>query len=67
MGSFRMSFGALVSGAVSVLHNNTAIPMVGVMATCVLLGLLILLIGQRRIQYRRKDTAMDEPLTEATL
>ncbi|WP_461139171.1 multidrug effflux MFS transporter [Spirosoma pomorum] len=67
MGSFRMSFGALVSGAVSVLHNNTAIPMVGVMATCVLLGLLILLIGQRRIQYRRKDTAMDEPLTEAML
>ncbi|WP_080239435.1 multidrug effflux MFS transporter [Spirosoma rigui] len=50
MGSFRMGFGALVSGAVSVLHNHTAIPMVGMMLVCAASGLVILLIGQRAIQ-----------------
>lgn len=49
MGSLRMGFGALVSGAVSVLHNNTAIPMVGIMLICALSGLVILLFGQRAI------------------
>jgi DHA1 family bicyclomycin/chloramphenicol resistance-like MFS transporter len=49
MGSFRMGFGALVSGAVSVLHNHTAIPMVGMMLACAASGLVILLIGQRAI------------------
>jgi DHA1 family bicyclomycin/chloramphenicol resistance-like MFS transporter len=67
MGSFRMTFGALVSGAVSLLHNNTAMPMVGVMAICVLMGLLTLLIGQRRIQYHRRGAAIDEPMTEGLL
>jgi DHA1 family bicyclomycin/chloramphenicol resistance-like MFS transporter len=49
MGSFRMGFGALVSGAVSLLHNHTAIPMVGMMLVCAATGLIILLIGQRAI------------------
>lgn len=50
MGSFRMGFGALVSGAVSLLHNHTAIPMVGMMLVCAASGLIILLIGQRVIR-----------------
>lgn len=56
MGSFRMASGAVVSGAVSLLHNHTAMPMVGVMTTCSILGLVILLVGQRMIDYRNKNT-----------
>ncbi|MFD2933102.1 Bcr/CflA family multidrug efflux MFS transporter [Spirosoma flavum] len=67
MGSFRMGFGAVVSGAVSVLHNHTAIPMVGMMTFCVVSGLLILLFGQRAIRYRREQAGIDEPFTEAIL
>ena len=67
MGSFRMGFGALISGAVSVLHNNTAIPMVCMMQFCVVSGLLILLIGQRVIHSRDSQTQIDEPLSEVML
>ena len=66
MGSFRMGFGAIVSGAVSVLHNNTAIPMVGVMMICAVIGLIILLIGQRTIRYRSR-LVVDEPMAEVML
>ncbi|MVM38292.1 Bcr/CflA family efflux MFS transporter [Spirosoma sp. HMF3257] len=67
MGSFRMGFGACMSAAVSVLHNNTAVPMVGVMTSCAVSALVILLIGQWIIQYRNKQRAIDEPLTEVLL
>ncbi|MGV3587891.1 MAG: multidrug effflux MFS transporter [Adhaeribacter sp.] len=45
MGSTRMGMGALASATVSFLHNGTTLPMVGVMAFCVIAGLIILLIG----------------------
>ncbi|AUD03717.1 Bcr/CflA family multidrug efflux MFS transporter [Spirosoma pollinicola] len=67
MGSFRMGFGSIISAAVSVLHNNTAIPMVGVMTVCVILGLVILLIGERVIRYQPKPGDLDEPMTEVML
>ncbi|SFE93604.1 multidrug effflux MFS transporter [Spirosoma endophyticum] len=67
MGSFRMGFGACVSAAVSMLHNNTAVPMVGVMMICVVSGLVILLFGQRAIQHEREQTQIDEPMTEVML
>ena len=47
MGSFRMGMGGLVSAAVSVLHNNTAIPMVIVMSLCAIGGLSVLLLSKR--------------------
>lgn len=50
MGSFRMAFGAVASGTVSALHNNTALPMVGTMLACVVAGLAILLLGQSSIR-----------------
>ncbi|GAB3019410.1 Bcr/CflA family multidrug efflux MFS transporter [Spirosoma pulveris] len=67
MGSFRMGFGSLVSASVSLLHNNTAIPMVGVMTGCIILGLLILLIGERVIRHQAKSANLDEPMAEALL
>jgi len=52
MGSFRMAIGGLVSAAVSVLHNNTILPMVVVMALCAVAGLLILYIGNTAMRYK---------------
>ena len=49
-GSFRMGMGGLVSALVSLFHNGTAMPMVGVMVGCTLLGFVILLIGASRIK-----------------
>lgn len=67
MGSFRMGFGALVSGAVSFFHNNTAIPMVGVMTACVTIGLVVLLSGQRATRYLASKNALKEPMAEVIL
>jgi DHA1 family bicyclomycin/chloramphenicol resistance-like MFS transporter len=67
MGSFRMGFGALVSATVSILHNNTAIPMVGVMTGCVVGGLAVLVIGQRIVLHRTTHRTSNEPLVEIVL
>ncbi|WP_460638179.1 multidrug effflux MFS transporter [Larkinella harenae] len=67
MGSFRMGFGALVSASVSIFHNHTAIPMVGMMTLCVISGLAFLLLGQRIVQYRTKKTGVGESISEAML
>ncbi|KAA9349013.1 multidrug effflux MFS transporter [Larkinella humicola] len=67
MGSFRMGFGALVSAAVSVFHNHTAIPMVGTMLVCVFSGLVIFMTGQRVIHYRAKKAGFEESLSEVAL
>ncbi|ALJ00236.1 multidrug effflux MFS transporter [Rufibacter tibetensis] len=57
-GSFRMGIGALVSGAVSVLHNGTALPMVVVMTSCTVLGILIYFFGQgSATSYREAELA----------
>ncbi|GAB3882185.1 Bcr/CflA family multidrug efflux MFS transporter [Spirosoma agri] len=66
MGSFRMGCGALVSGAVSVLHNHTAMPMVSVMTVCSISGLLILVAGQRVI-YHKRDHADVNSASEVAL
>ncbi|HNG90122.1 MAG TPA: hypothetical protein PK858_07955, partial [Saprospiraceae bacterium] len=42
-GFIRMSVGGLVTALVSVFHNGTEVPMVGVMAFCVISGLLLIL------------------------
>lgn len=58
-GSFRMGMAGLVSALVSVLHNGTAMPMIGVMVGCVLVGLAILFAG--KTQMKSVNTA---PSTE---
>ncbi|MBF9252728.1 Bcr/CflA family multidrug efflux MFS transporter [Pontibacter sp. 172403-2] len=60
MGSFRMAIGGLVSAAVSVLHNNTILPMVGVMALCAITGLAILYIGNTTIRYKADKQAVED-------
>lgn len=49
MGAIQLGIGAFTSALVSVLHNNTALPMSGVMASCALLSLGVLLLGNKAI------------------
>ncbi len=52
LGSWRMGTGALITGLVSFLHNHTALPMVGMMATCAWASLGILLVGNAIVRRR---------------
>jgi len=55
LGSFRLAIGGLASAAVSVLHNNTAIPMVSVMALCAFTGLGLFLIGDNTLLHKLRQ------------
>lgn len=59
MGSWRLGAGGIISAIVSLFHNNTAMPMVAVMATCALISLTILYAGNSRVKYnaRKKQVA----------
>ena len=48
MGFIQMSAGAFMSAMVSVFHNETSLPMTGVMATCSLTATLIFTIGKKK-------------------
>lgn len=47
LGSIQLGIGAIASALVSFLHNETAMPMMGVMAGCALLSYLILLLAPK--------------------
>ncbi|CAN5316851.1 multidrug effflux MFS transporter [soil metagenome] len=49
MGAVQLGIGAITSALVSILHNESAIPMAGVMAGCAVVSLTILLLGSRVI------------------
>jgi len=57
LGSIQLSIGAIASILVSILHNNTNIPMVGIMATCAIVSYLILLFAPQKV-----DEPIDEPI-----
>jgi DHA1 family bicyclomycin/chloramphenicol resistance-like MFS transporter len=63
MGSFRMGKGAIISGMVSILHNNTAIPMVGMMAFCAIGGLVVLMLGNAGILYRADNAKIEDEVS----
>jgi DHA1 family bicyclomycin/chloramphenicol resistance-like MFS transporter len=64
MGAIQMGTGALTSLIVSVLSNGTAIPMTGVMATCSILSLTILMIGGKYIRYKPLPMEVEEDTVE---
>ena len=55
MGALQMAFGALASALVGLFFNATALPMVAIMASCSTLGLLILLTGRKRVEFKEKQ------------
>ena len=52
LGSIQMGIGAGTSALVSLLQNNTALPMTGVMACCAIAALSVFLLGRKIIVTR---------------
>jgi DHA1 family bicyclomycin/chloramphenicol resistance-like MFS transporter len=63
MGSWRMGAGAIISAIVSFLHNNTAMPMVGMMAFCSIGGLIILYFGNSRVLHRSEREDVEDKVS----
>ncbi len=60
MGAIQMSIGALASACVSALSDGTARPMTGTMACCTIVGLTVLLLGQRIVGRRQQKEIRDQ-------
>ena len=63
MGSWRMGAGAIISIIVSVMHNNTAIPMVGMMAACSLVSLVILFAGNATVNNAARNRDVESEVS----
>ncbi|WP_221393088.1 multidrug effflux MFS transporter [Dyadobacter sp. NIV53] len=63
MGSWRMGAGAIISAIVSFLHNNTAMPMVGMMAFCSIGGLIILYVGNAIVLQKAANHEVEESVS----
>lgn len=63
MGAIQLGIGAFTSVLVSVLHNETALPMAGVMVSCALLSFVVLLLG-RKVIYRTNIESVQEESVE---
>jgi len=59
-GFFRMAIGGLVTGLVSLLHNSTAMPMIGMMVGCAVVGLIVLLIGNSVVRFQASKKVEEE-------
>ncbi|MBS1649580.1 MAG: multidrug effflux MFS transporter [Bacteroidetes bacterium] len=64
MGAVQMAIGSIMSALVSVLQNNTAIPMTGVMALCASGALLMLLGGIKKIEHKETELMIEEECIE---
>lgn len=59
LGSVQMMAGALASGLVSSLHNNTPLPMAIIMAACATLALIALLLHRQMMKKEALATAQN--------
>jgi DHA1 family bicyclomycin/chloramphenicol resistance-like MFS transporter len=64
MGGIQLGIGAFTSALVSVLTNNTAIPMTAVMACCASVSFCVLLTGRRAIRYKASSIEVTEEIAE---
>ena len=64
MGALQMGFGALASALVGLINNGTTLPMTGVMASCALLGLIILSLGRKHLAYKCRIEDVEEQAFE---
>jgi DHA1 family bicyclomycin/chloramphenicol resistance-like MFS transporter len=58
-GAFRMGMGGITSAMVSLLHNNTELPMIIVMVTCVVAGYVVLIGSNTVTRYRSSRRALE--------
>ncbi|QRR00925.1 multidrug effflux MFS transporter [Dyadobacter sandarakinus] len=63
MGSWRMGAGAAISAIVSFLHNNTALPMVAMMAFCSVGGLIILHAGNVIVRHQASRRQVEDEVS----
>jgi MFS transporter, DHA1 family, multidrug resistance protein len=56
LGALQMVLGATASALVGVLFNGTALPLLAIMGCCSVAGLLILLVGQKRLKAGEVQT-----------
>lgn len=64
MGAVQLGVGAVATALVSILNNNTAMPMAAIMCTCAILSFTILLAG-RRVIARKEEGYL--PTEDGTL
>lgn len=55
MGAFQLGIGALITALVSMLSDETPLPMTGVMFLCAIVSLGMLFLGNRRIKILKRD------------
>ena len=60
LGSWRMGIGAIISALVSIFHDQTALPMAGMMAVCAWTSLAILLTGNAIVRKRARNKNPEE-------
>ncbi len=66
MGAIQLGIGAFTSALVSLLNNNTALPMSGVMAACAVTSFLVLIAGSRVI-FKTNAIAVQEKCAEMAI
>ena len=59
MGAIQMGLGALAAAMVGLLNARDAIPMTAVMAICTTVGLIILILGRQKIQFKAKPQGIE--------
>ena len=60
MGFIQMSIGAFMSAMVSFLQNETALPMIGIMAFCSLFASVLFYFGRKKIKKQASATLVKE-------
>lgn len=66
MGAIQLGIGAFTSALVSLLNNNTALPMSGVMAACAVTSFFVLMAGSRVI-FKTNAIAVQEKCAEMAI
>jgi DHA1 family bicyclomycin/chloramphenicol resistance-like MFS transporter len=64
MGAIQLGIGALASAIVSMLTNNTPLPMAGIMALCAITSFCVLMLGRRVIKYKASLNEAQQEIVE---
>jgi DHA1 family bicyclomycin/chloramphenicol resistance-like MFS transporter len=64
LGAVQMGVGTLTSAMVSILNNQTALPMTGIMAACAVSSFVVLMVGRKIIHYKTSIMEVEEQTAE---
>lgn len=63
LGSWRLGAGGIISALVSFFHNDTALPMVGMMAVCAWISIVILYVGNSTVLNKARKRDVEEEVS----